>query len=195
MIDIDNIRKRLHKKLPTNRYNHTIGVAYTAAALAMRYDIDIEKALIAGLLHDCAKEYKTSELVEKCNKDGIVLSSSELNSPQIVHAIYGVYMAKNKYDITDEDILSSIRWHTTGKADMSLLEKIVFTADYIEPGRCEAKNLDIVRHLAFEDLTKAVYIISRDTIAYLKEKGLSVDEHTLECFEWIKGNYDLSDLN
>ncbi len=195
MIDIDNIRKKLHKKLPTNRYNHTIGVAYTAAALAMRYDIDIEKALIAGLLHDCAKEYKTNELIEKCNKDGIVLSSSELNSPQIVHAIYGIYMARNKYDITDEDILSSIRWHTTGKADMSLLEKIVFTADYIEPGRCEAKNLDIVRHLAFEDLTKAVYIISRDTIAYLKEKGLSVDEHTVECFEWIKGNCDCADLS
>ena len=191
MIDIENIRKRLHKHLPAARYNHTIGVAYTAASLAMRYDCDIERALLAGLLHDCAKEYKSDELVDKCNKAGIKLSTSELNSPQIIHAIYGVYMAKNIYDINDEDVLSSIRWHTTGKADMSLLEKIVFTADYIEPGRCEAKNLELVRHVAFEDITKAVYIISEDTIAYLKKKERLVDEHTIECYKWIKDNYDI----
>ena len=191
MIDIENIRKRLHKHLPAARYNHTIGVAYTAASLAMRYDCDIERALLAGLLHDCAKEYKSDELIDKCSKAGIELSKSELNSPQIIHAIYGVYMAKNIYNIDDEDILSSIRWHTTGKADMSLLEKIVFTADYIEPGRCEAKNLELVRHVAFEDITKAVYIISEDTIDYLKKKERLVDEHTIECYKWIKDNYDI----
>ena len=91
MIDIENIRKRLHKHLPAARYNHTIGVAYTAASLAMRHDCDIERALLAGLLHDCAKEYKSDELIDKCSKAGIKLSSSELNSPQIIHAIYGVY--------------------------------------------------------------------------------------------------------
>lgn len=194
MYDIEEIKKKLESHLSAKRYTHTIGVAYTAAALAMRYNADMDKALLAGLLHDCAKEYKADELIQKCKRAGISLNSDELSSPQIIHAIYGEYMARERYNITDKDILGAIRWHTTGKKDMSLLEKIIFTADYIEPGRCEADNLSSVRPLAFDDITRAVYEISKDTVDYLSSKSRHIDKHTIECYRYLEENYKVGEF-
>jgi predicted HD superfamily hydrolase involved in NAD metabolism len=94
--------------------------------------------------------------------------------------------------VDDPEILSAIRWHTTGRGDMTLLEKIVFTADYIEPNRFKASNLPEIRRLAFEDLSYCVYRISEDTLSYLRNRGIPVDPMTGECYQWLKenGNHD-----
>lgn len=185
---IENLREKLKKNLSASRYEHTLGVAYTAACLAMRYGEDAEKAEIAGLLHDCAKEYKDKELLKLGEEFHRSFTEEEKKTPQIWHAILGPYAASKKYGITDTGILEAIRWHTTGKADMTLLEKIVFTADYIEPNRNKANNLPEMRSLAFSDLTYCVYRISEDTLAYLKKKDIPADKMTKACYDWLKEN-------
>ena len=94
------------------------------------------------------------------------------------------------YDVDDEDILNSIFYHTTGRENMNVLEKIVYIADFIEPGRCEAKNLDIIRKTAFADLDECMYLISRDTLEYLKSKNKPVDGMTERVFNFYKNIHD-----
>ena len=132
---IPYFRQRLQEKLPPMRYEHSLGVAYTAMALAMRYEYDLDRAEVAGLLHDCAKYYSDGEIIKKCRKHEIPLSEAEIQAPAVLHAKYGAWMAQHRYGVSDPEILSAIRWHTTGKAEMSLLDKIIYIADYIEPRR------------------------------------------------------------
>ena len=178
------LRKSIKKSLDKDRYRHTMGVAYTAASLAMRYGEDIEKAFIAGLLHDCAKCIPNEEKYELCERYGIELTQSEHEIPSLVHAKLGAYMAANKYGIEDEDIINSVRTHTTGEPGMSLLQKIIFTADYIEPHRNEAPDLPEVRQEAFIDLDRAICRILSDTLVYLEKKGGKIDPMTRKTYEY-----------
>ncbi|MBO4373495.1 MAG: bis(5'-nucleosyl)-tetraphosphatase (symmetrical) YqeK [Lachnospiraceae bacterium] len=180
------LQKKIKKCLDKERYRHTLGVAYTASALAMRYGEDTEKAFIAGLLHDCAKCIPNDEKYRMCEEYGISLSKSEQEIPSLVHAKLGAYLARERYGIEDEDIISSVRTHTTGEPAMSLLQKIIFTADYIEPNRSEAPNLAVVRQEAFEDLDSGVYRILSDTLKYLDRKGGKIDPMTKETYEYYK---------
>lgn len=186
--DFEKLRNRLEKALSRKRYNHTLGVAYTAACLAMRYGLDPERAELAGLLHDCAKEYSVEEMTEVGEKNGLSFTKRDLEAPQVLHAVVGPFVARDKYGVSDPEILSSIRWHTTGHADMTLLEKIIFTADYIEPNRDKAEDLTIVRPLAFRDITECVFRITEDTLLYLRKKQVPVDPGTQECYDWLKEN-------
>ena len=184
--DTAELRRKLEKNLSADRFQHTLGVAYTAAALAMRYQASVEDAELAGLLHDCAKEYGKKELLVLGEKAGHVWSEEDMASPQLWHAIVGPYVAEQKYDVHAPQVLSAIRWHTTGKRELSLLEKIVFTADYIEPNRDKADNLAEIRHLAFEDLDDCVYRITEDTLRYLAARNVKADRKTEECYQWLK---------
>ena len=159
--------KKLKKYLDKDRYRHTLGVMYTAAALAMAHDDDMEQAQMAGLLHDCAKCIPNKKKLKICKKQNIRISSVEKSNPFLLHAKLGAYIAKEKYQIEDEEILSAIRWHTTGKEAMSELEKIVYIADYIEPGRNKAPRLAWIRKVAFEDLDEGMYYILKDSLSYL----------------------------
>lgn len=185
--DIVKIRKHLKKKLSPARYEHTLGVAYTAAALAMRYGCDLKKAELAGLLHDCAKRYDDVTIVEKCEKHGVELTESELRAPAVIHAKLGAYMAWHKYGVADTEILSAIAYHTTGKPQMTMLDKIIYIADYIEPRRDKAPNLPAMRRLAFEDLDEALYQILKGTLEYLEKTGAEADEMTQTAFEYYDG--------
>ena len=138
--------------------------------------------LSAGLVHDCAKHYSNKELIILCKEAGIELNEAALKAPQVIHAIYGVYIARKEYLVKDEDVLSAIRWHTTGKADMSLLEKIVYVADYIEPNRKKLDNLDEIRRLAFEDIDEALFMIVQSTITHLEAEGIYIDDMSLACY-------------
>ena len=115
------------------RYEHTLGVSYTCMALAMRYSANLDQAEMAGLLHDCAKRYDDATIICKCQEHGIELTEGELRAPAVIHAKLGAWMAEHKYGITDPEVLSAIACHTTGKPAMSLLDKILYVADYIEP--------------------------------------------------------------
>ncbi len=181
---IPKYRKMLQKKLSPSRYEHSLSVSYTAVCLAMRYSYPIDKAEVAGLLHDCAKSYNDEEIIEKCKKHNIPLTKSELKAPAILHAKYGARMARKHYGIEDNEILDAIACHTTGKPAMNLLEKIIFVADYIEPRRYKMDNLDSIRKLAFEDLDEALYQILKGTLDYLESKGSFIDPMTKETFDY-----------
>ena len=138
---IITLRKQLKSKLEPMRFEHSVSVSFTCTALAMRYAYDIQKAELAGLMHDCAKRFTDSELIRKCQKHGVALTEAEIKAPAVIHAKYGAYLAENKYGIQDPEIISAIACHTTGKPDMSTLDKILYIADYIEPRRDKADNL------------------------------------------------------
>ena len=180
------IRKDLAEKLKKERFEHTIGVMYTAASLAMCYGADIQKALTAGLLHDCGKYCSAKEQIKLCRKYDIQLTESELEMPALVHAKLGAYLARHKYKVKDQEILDAITWHTTGRPGMTLLEKIIYIADYIEPNRNKAPKLPMLRKLAFEDLDQCLFIILENTIEFLQGTSLAIDELTLETYEYYR---------
>lgn len=184
------IKKKLKKKLTKDRYVHTLGVANTCAALAMSLGLDIDDAYLAGLLHDCAKCIPDDIKIEKCEKHGIEITEIERNSPYLLHAKLGAYMAKKKFGVENEEILSAICCHTTGKPEMTDLEMILFVADYIEPGRNKAAHLTEIRKMAFHDLRCAVYMILKDTLEYLKKKDNPIDDMTEKTYEYYKQFYE-----
>lgn len=177
-VDVIKLRKAMKKVQDSKRFEHTLGVAYTAAALAMRYDEDIRKAQIAGLLHDCAKCLKDEKILSICEKNNMSISEIERRNPFLLHAKAGAALAKDKYDVDDEDIINAINNHTTGRPGMSRLEKIIFIADYMEPGRKSAPNLSQIRKMAFEDLDETLCKILQDTLNYLKESDGEIDPAT-----------------
>lgn len=185
------IQKKLKKELDEDRYRHTLGVMYTSAALAMRYGADLEKAQVAGLLHDCAKCIPNDKKLKLCEKHHIPVTRVENNAPFLLHSKLGAYLAKEKYGVADEEILQAIVWHTTGKPDMTLLEEIVFLADYIEPMRWKAENLAKIRQMAFVDLDRAVYMTLRDTLQYLETGSGEVDEMTRAACQFYRKKTDL----
>ncbi len=180
------LQKKLQKDLKPSRYQHTLGVAYTAASLAMRYGYPMEVAYVAGLLHDCAKYMTPQELIKYCKKHDLAITDSEYESPQLLHAKAGACKAQEDYGITDPEILHAILYHTTGCPGMNLLDKIIFTADYIEPNRCEAPRLTEIRRTAFTKLDQAVSMILFDTLQYLQETGKNMDETTQRTYEYYK---------
>ncbi|GLB25800.1 hydrolase [Lacrimispora xylanolytica] len=186
-----NLRDDLKEKLSPQRYEHTISVSFICTALAMRYGADLEQSELAGLLHDCAKYYGDGNINKKCEKQNIFLTSDELKAPVVLHAKYGAWLAEHKYGIEDKEVLDAIRWHTTGRPDMSLLEKIVFTADYIEPRRDKAADLPIVRSVAFIDLDECVYIILKGTLEYLEGKGYFVDSMSVQAYDYYKKIHEM----
>lgn len=179
------IEKQLKKELDKERFTHTMGVMYTAAALAMAHGADMDQALYAGLLHDCAKCIPNEEKLSLCEKYQISISDAERKSPSLLHAKLGAYFAKSIYGIEDEEILHSIKVHTTGEPGMNLLDKIIYIADYIEPNRDQAPNLTAIRKLAFQDLDKTMEKILSDTLQYLTEKGGEIDPLTNETYQYF----------
>lgn len=180
--NIAKMQKKLRKELDDDRYRHTLGVMYTSAALAMRYGADLEKAQVAGLLHDCAKCIPNEKKMKLCQKHQIPITRVEEGAPFLLHAKLGAFLAETKYGVEDEEILQAIVWHTTGKPGMSLMEEIVFLADYIEPMRWKASNLEEIRKTAFQDLDIAVYMTLRDTLHYLEKGSGAVDEMTRSAY-------------
>ena len=180
------IQHTLKKELDENRYHHTLGVMYTSASMAMRYDVDVQKALYAGLLHDCAKCIPSDKKIRLCEKYGLPVSSVERENPSLLHARLGAYLAHEKYGVKDEEIIYAIESHTTGRPGMSMLEKIVYIADYIEPGRNKAADLPRVRKLAFEDLDACMAEILCDTLKYRSRVGGPLDPSTQLAYEFYR---------
>ena len=178
MYKIEEIKYSLQNRLSARRYEHTLGVEYTCCALAIRYGADMEQARLAGLLHDCAKHYSGERLLKKCEEYKLPVSEYEKAFPELLHAKVGAYLAKEKYGIEDEEILRAIDCHTTGKPDMTLLEKILYIADYMEPNRDRAPGLKEIRTLAFTDLDACLLRILSGTLHYLKSRGSIIDPQT-----------------
>jgi len=182
--DLSKIRKKLRKELDAKRYEHTLGVEYTAAALAMCHGTSVKDAQLAGLLHDCAKCLSNDKKINICEKHHISITEVEKRNPYLLHAKVGAYLAEHKYEVHNQDVLNAIMNHTTGRPNMSLLEKIIFIADYIEPGRKQAPNLDTIRSMSFQDLNQALIMILKDTLEYLKKGEGELDPMTEQTYHY-----------
>lgn len=183
---LKELRDEMKNVLSPERFEHTLGVMDTAKELAKKYGIELRKAEIAGLLHDCAKCYPFDTQLMMCDKYDVVLTELERTHTELIHSKLGAVLAKVKYGIYDKDILESIKNHTTGRPGMSMLEKIVFVADYIEPNRYKAKNLPEIRKLAYENIDTALIRILEDTLQYLKDKSDIIDECTEQTLNYYK---------
>ena len=181
---IKDLKKELKKEMDDSRFEHTMGVMYTCGALAMRYGYDLEKAMLAGLMHDCAKCMPNAKKLKMAEKHHLEISELERKNPFMLHAKLGAFLAKKKYDIEEEEILDAIRWHTTGRPQMTLLDKIVYIADYIEPKRDKAPNLAVIRQMAFTNLDDALLKILTDTLGYLGDSSEHVDSMTKMTYDY-----------
>ncbi len=188
MLDVDTIKEKLGSALSVERYIHTMGVYEEARRLAANYgdEMLVKKAGYAALLHDCAKDYPREMKLRFCKEYHVPIDDIMKKQPDLTHPFLGAEVAKREYGVTDEDILEAIRWHTTGKPDMSLLEKIVFTADYIEPNREPFDRLEMARKLAYEDMDKAVLYILESTVEYVRQRGRILHPYSLEALEYYK---------
>lgn len=180
LLSIEEIKLYLAENLIEDRYTHTLGVADTAKKLAKLNGICEEKAEIAGLAHDVAKNLSKARMKELIEENNIILSDVEKNNMSLWHSIVAPIEAKNKLGIEDEEILDAIRWHTTGKEDMSILTKIIYIADMIEPNR-KFDCIEEIRKVTFEDLDKGVYFGLNHSIEYLLIKNLLIDENSMRA--------------
>lgn len=187
MIELERLRERfqsiaqgVEQRLTSARWQHTERVAATAVRLAERWGVDLEKAYLAGLLHDVAKDLSKKSLLNATTEFGIVLSALERVTTALIHAPVGAELARTQFHIDDPDILAAIRYHTTGRAGMSPLEKVLFVADYIEPGR-SFPGVEVVRTLAVTDLDGAVLRALAQSISHLVEKDRPIAIEAVEA--------------
>ncbi len=174
------MEEQLKSLLTPERYAHSLGVMETAVELAKIYNADIEKARIAGLLHDNAKNL--DNIYERAKDLEVDLDEFEMNSPPLVHAKLGAETAKIEFGITDPEILDAIRWHTIGKPNMTLLEKIIFVADLTEPGR-DFPDAEPLRKLSHENLDWAVAECIKSTIEVNKKRGNCIHPNAFAILE------------
>ena len=146
-MNYEAMKEELSRRLQKKRYEHSLGVADTAAMLAERFGADVEKARVAGLLHDCAREYKTEDLASEAARRSIDCGEVERAMPLLLHAYVGARRAQEVYGVTDPEILQAIWRHTVGGEHMTTLDKIVYFADMIEPQR-DYPEVDALRELS-----------------------------------------------
>lgn len=173
-----DIEMSLKKKLPHRRFVHTKGVAATAVVLAKRYGVDCEQAELAGWLHDCARVYPTGTLIEECNRCNIAVTKIDEQSPVLLHAPLGAYLAREVYGIDDEAVLDAVLYHTVGRENMTRLEHIIYLADMIEPNR-EYDGVDVLRRLAERDLTQAMIAAFDQSIQHVIRTGGLIHPNTI----------------
>lgn len=183
-----NTRKKVKKNLDKERYEHTKGVMYTAGALAMAHGADLESAMLAGVLHDCAKCIPNDEKIRLCKDARIRLSKVELRNPSLIHAKLGAYLAATEYGVAAPEICHAIAVHTTGAPNMNTLDKIIYIADYIEPNRDRAPDLEAVRALAFKDLDECLIRILKDSLDYLSGSSREIDPMTQKTYDFYCAN-------
>ncbi len=184
---MDKIKEKLLKSIGKKRLGHSLRVMKESERLAEHYGEDIEKASIAGLLHDCGRYEDKSYLLKKAKEFDIILDEIYTKNDNLLHAHLGMEVARREYGISDPDILNAIRYHTTGREKMSLLEKIVYMADYIEPGR-EFEGLDQVRSLCYKDIDKALILAIDNTIIYILNNKAIIHEDTIKARNFLLFN-------
>lgn len=177
----------LKDNLNEKRYIHSIGTAECARELAIKFGVDEEKAYVAGLLHDCAKCFSYEESVEISDKY-LSIDDEERNNHKTIHAPVGAYIAENKFGVTDKEMISSIRWHTLGRMDMSDFEKIIFIADKIELRTRTEAYADNIRKVLDEEngLNKAMLACYKETIKSLVNRNLRICTATVDIYNKLE---------
>ena len=178
------LRERVLGYLDEYRVAHVAGCESEAVALAMHWGEDPELAAEAGILHDITKRLGYEEQLNLCEKYGIINDNSELQAPKLLHAKTGAALARDLFGV-DDTVYEAIRWHTTGKSDMTLFEKILYLADYIEPTR-DFEGIEALRTLAYEDLDAAMALGLKMTIEEIRRSGREPYGDTLDAYAWYE---------
>lgn len=178
------INQRLYNYLTPKRFAHTQEVAQLSRKMAKCYGINKEKAYLAGLLHDVAKNFDDEEKLKLYEEYGLKQDTIILKQPELAHSFLGAVIAENEFLVNDEDILNAIRYHTTGRKNMSMLEKIVYLADMTEPTRRSFPQLEEIRQLLFTDIDKALTLALKSSIDFCKSKEVIIHPLSLEAYEY-----------
>lgn len=190
-MSLDNIKEKIMSMLPEKRFNHSLNVAKCAVKLSEIYNYDKDKAYLAGIAHDCAKYLNDEEVNYYVNKYEIYLDELESNNIALSHSVIGSYIAQYELGIEDEDIISAIKYHTTGKEDMNLLEKIIYLADLIEEGR-NFPGIDSLRKLVYEDkIDEALLMSFNNTIKFVIDNNQMIHSRTIEARNYILNEIEL----
>ena len=184
MKEYTRIKQKLKKLLTEKRYVHTISTQKEAIKLAQRYGVNPEKASLAALLHDCAKNVDPENMIRILEKQYITVDDIERYNPAILHGKVGRIMARYKFNVTDDDILDAIECHTTGREDMTMLEKIIFLADVIEETR-DYSGVEEVREMAYEDIDKALVMSLNRTILQVLRRGTLLHPKTVQARNYL----------
>ncbi|MCK9443914.1 MAG: bis(5'-nucleosyl)-tetraphosphatase (symmetrical) YqeK [Tissierellaceae bacterium] len=179
-----SIEKDLIIDIGKKRYEHSLRVMEMAMKLAKIYDIDVENARLAALLHDCGKLQGQTNLLKVAKDFDIIIDNYMTYNGDLVHGPLGAYIAKTKYNIKNEEILNAIRYHTTGKKDMTTLEKIIYISDYIELGR-DFPGLRKMRRLSFKDLDRGLLMAMGSTISFLVKENKLIHPRTIEARNYL----------
>lgn len=178
------IENYLMHNLKTKRYDHSLSVRNTSIELAKLYNEDVEKAKIAGLVHDCAKNMSDEKILDIALNYNLKVDEISKESPQLLHGAVAAVIAKEKMGIQDEDILNAVAYHTTGRKNMSQLEKIIYLADYVEPLR-DFPGVEELRKISYENLDKALLLSFNNTIKFVLEKGQLIHLDTIKGRNFI----------
>ena len=183
-VNFDWLRARGYAMLKPSRVAHVQGCEEEAVRLAQRWRADPDKAAEAAILHDCTKKEALPEQLQLCEKYGIIPDGIERENGKLLHAPTGAAVAEREFGMSP-DVVSAIRWHTTGRQDMTLLEKIMYMADYIEPNR-DFEGVDALRKLAYEDLDRALLLGFQMSLDEVRSRGEEPHRCTVEAEQWYR---------
>ena len=181
--ELNALRDKAYRLLSEKRIPHVAGCEEEAVRMAERWGGESSLAAAAGILHDCTKKLAYEEQLQLIRKYDILCGDDLLNSPKLLHAVTGAAVAKHEFAMP-EAVVSAIRWHTTGKAGMTLLEKIIYLADYIEPTRC-FDGLDELRSLAYEDIDAAMALGLKMSVADVTARGNVPHSDSLAAYDYF----------
>ena len=181
------LREAVKPYLTPKRVAHVAGCESEAVKLAMHYGEDAESAAEAGILHDITKKLTREEQLILCDKYGIICDKDQLANEKLLHAITGAALARAEFGVSDA-VYSAIRWHTTGKPDMTLLEKIIYMADYIEPTR-DFPGVEKLRALAYKDLDAAMALGLEMSLEDIRTHGVQPHRDTADAWQWYTAGH------
>lgn len=177
---MNNYMEKLKDDLNPQRLEHSLRVMETGEKLARLYDVDIDKARLAGLLHDCGKYDSKDKILQQVEEFGIILDSDTEKNKELIHADLGAYLARNIYGVEDEEVLNAIKYHTIGRKNMSKLDKIIYLADMIEPKR-NFPGVDEIRERTFKDLDDGLMFALDESIIFLVNKKAFIHPNTIDA--------------
>ncbi|HEY9886451.1 MAG TPA: bis(5'-nucleosyl)-tetraphosphatase (symmetrical) YqeK [Vampirovibrionales bacterium] len=185
---LSEIKDILKQRLSEKRYTHTLGVAKTAQKLAQQFHANTVKAEIAGILHDCAKEYQAKDLLQIAIDNNLELDPVDKQTPHILHARVGALVAQNEFGLEDKETLEAIKHHTLGKPNMNTLEEILFLADAIEPSRKTEWSGPIKKCLEIDGINKAIAQACKQTISEVLSKSRPIHHLTVATYNFYLNN-------
>ena len=175
----ENIRNEIKLTLDKKRFEHSLNVELEAIKLSQIYSSDIEKARVAAIAHDVAKAHSDEELLRMAQSYSLKIDEIEYNFPQLLHGPVAANICSTEFGISDLDVLNDIKYHTTGRKSMSLLEKIIYLSDVIEPGR-DFPGISDIREIALKDIDRALILACNSTLIYITKKNYLIHPLTIE---------------